>query len=92
MDEDTITLIDEESGEEVKLRLIDRFDKDERFFSVLLTLAENDDDAQLVILEELEEGEDILLQSLDESEEDEIYDYYDALCEAELDEEDDSEA
>ena len=91
MDEDIITLIDEESGEEVKLRLIDRFDKDERFFSVLLTLAENDDDAQLVILEELEEGEDLLIQSLDESEEDEIYDYYDALCEAELDEDEDSE-
>ena len=90
MDEDIVTLIDEETNEEVKLRLIDRFDKDDRSFSVLLTLEENDDDVQLVILEEIEDDEDILLQSLDEDQEDEIYDYYDALCEADLEEEEDS--
>ena len=43
-----------------------------------------------MILEEIEDGEDILLQSLDEDQEDEIYDYYDALCEADLEEEEDS--
>ncbi len=91
-DENIITMVDEETGEEVQLQLIDGFEKDDRNFAVFLTLAENDDDVELVILEEIDEGEDVLLQSLEEGEEDEIFDYYDALCEAELEDEDDSEA
>ena len=44
----------------------------------------------MVILEEIEtEGSDeLMLQSLDEAMEDEIYDYYDQLCDESLDNED----
>lgn len=83
-DENIITMVDEETGEEIELQLIDGFEKDDRNFAVFLTMAENDEDAELVILEEIDEGEEVLLQSLEEGEEDEIFDYYDALCEEDL--------
>lgn len=82
MNEDIITLSNED-GEEVQLRIIDQFDKEDRAFGVFLTLTENEDDAELVILEMKEEGEDLFLESLDESEEDDIYDFYDSLCDEE---------
>ncbi len=84
MDEDIITLLDEETNEEVKLRIIDNFDMEDRSFGVFITLEENEDEIELVILEMIEEGDEIMFQSLDESEEDKVYDYYDSL----LDEED----
>ncbi|MBR1796865.1 MAG: DUF1292 domain-containing protein [Clostridiales bacterium] len=83
MDEDIITLLDEDSGEEISLRIIDEFDMEDRSFGVFLTLTENEEDAEVIILEMIEEGEEMLLQSLDEAEEDSIYDYYDSLCDEE---------
>ena len=80
MDEDIITLVNEETGEEVKLRIIDNFDMEDRSFGVFLTLEENEDEAEVVILEMIEDGDDIMLESLDESEEDAVYDFYDSLC------------
>ena len=79
MDEDIITLLDEETNEEVQLRIIDNFDMDDRSFGVFITLEENDDEVELVILEMSEEGEEVMFQSLDESEEDKVYDFYDSL-------------
>jgi intein/homing endonuclease len=79
MDEDIITLLDEETNEEVQLRIIDNFDMDDRSFGVFITLEENDDEVELVILEMIEEGEEVMFQSLDESEEDKVYDFYDSL-------------
>ena len=84
MDEDIITLLDEETNEEVKLRIIDNFDMEDRSFGVFITLEENEEDIELVILEMIEDGEEIMFQSLDEGEEDKVYDLYDSL----LDEED----
>ncbi len=79
MDEDIITLLDEETNEEVQLRIIDNFDMDDRSFGVFITLEEDDDEVELVILEMIEEGEEVMFQSLDESEEDKVYDFYDSL-------------
>ncbi|MBO6192829.1 MAG: DUF1292 domain-containing protein [Clostridiales bacterium] len=79
MDEDIITLLDEETNEEVQLRIIDNFDMDDRSFGVFITLEDNDDEVELVILEMIEEGEEVMFQSLDESEEDKVYDFYDSL-------------
>lgn len=79
MDDDIITLLDEETNEEVQLRIIDNFDMDDRSFGVFITLEENDDEVELVILEMIEEGEEVMFQSLDESEEDKVYDFYDSL-------------
>ena len=88
MDEDIITMVNEETGEEIELRIIDNFDMEDRTFGVFLTITENEDEAEIVILEIIEDGEDTLLQSLDESEEDAVYDYYDSLCdEAEAEDE-----
>ncbi len=83
MDDDIITLLDEETNEEVKLQIIDNFDMEDRSFGVFLTLAENEDEAEIIILEMIEEGDDLMLQSLDENEEDKIFDYYDSLCDEE---------
>ena len=63
---------------------------EDRTFGVFLTITENEDEAEIVILEIIEDGEDTLLQSLDESEEDAVYDYYDSLCD-EAEAEDESE-
>ena len=90
MDEDIITMVNEETGEEIELRIIDNFDMEDRTFGVFLTISENEDEAEIVILEIIEDGEDTLLQSLDESEEDAVYDYYDSLCD-EAEAEDESE-
>ena len=91
MDEDIITLLDEETNEEVQLRIIDNFDMDDRSFGVFITLEENDDEVELVILEMIEEGEEVMFQSLDESEEDKVYDFYDSLLDEDELEEDSSE-
>ena len=90
MEDDIITMVNEETGEEIQLRIIDNFDMEDRSFGVFLTLVENEDDAELLILEMITEGDDILLESLDESEEDAVYDYYDSLCD-EAEAEDESE-
>ena len=91
MDEDIITLLDEETNEEVQLRIIDNFDMDDRSFGVFITLEENDDEVELVILEMIDEGEEVMFQSLDESEEDKVYDFYDSLLDEDELEEDSSE-
>ena len=87
MDEDIITLLDEETNEEVQLRIIDNFDMEDRSFGVFITLEENEDEIELVILEMIEDGEEVMFQSLDESEEDKVYDFYDSLLDADAEEE-----
>ena len=72
-----VTLIDEETGEEIDFIYADRFEINGSAYAVLLTDVENEEDTEMVIMEEIEEGDDILLQSLSEDKEDIIYDYYD---------------
>ena len=92
MDDNIVKLIDEETGEEIELALVDGFEYKDRSFSVLLTVDTPEDETEMMILEEIEdENGDIMLQSLDESEEDEIYDYYDELCEESIEDEDEPE-
>ena len=79
MDEDIITLLDEETNEEVQLRIIDNFDMDDRSFGVFITLEENDDEVELVILEMIEEGEEVMFKSVDASGEDKVYHFSDSL-------------
>ena len=88
--DDIVTLVDEETGEELEFALVDGFDYKDKSYAVLITLTEKEEDAEMVILEEIEtEGSDeLMLQSLDEAVEDEIYDYYDQLCDESLDNED----
>ena len=89
---DIVTLIDEETGEEMQFALVDGFDYKDRSFAVLITVEEKEDESEMLILEKVEEdGGDVMLASLSEEEEDEIYDYYDQLCDEEFDDEDNAE-
>lgn len=93
MDEnlDIIELIDEETGNKVEYAVVDGFEYKDRLFSVLLSVEENEDETMMAIFEELEENGEVILASLSEEEEDEIYDYYDQLCDEEFEDEDNSE-
>ncbi|MCR5529176.1 Protein of unknown function [Oscillospiraceae bacterium] len=94
MDEEMniVTLVDEETGEEMEFALVDGFDYKDKSYSVLVTATDNEEEAEMVIMEEVEgENGEILLASIDEEIEDEIYDYYDQLCDEYFDDEDESE-
>ena len=87
-----VTLVDEETGEEMEFALVDGFDYKEKSYSVLVTVTDNEDEAEMVIMEEVEgDNGEILLASIDEGLEDEIYDYYDQLGDEYFDDEDESE-
>ena len=87
-----VTLVDEETGEEMEFALVDGFDYKDKSYSVLVTATDNEEEAEMVIMEEVEgENGEILLASIDEEIEDEIYDYYDQLCDEYFDDEDESE-
>lgn len=93
MDNDNImTLIDEETGTEIKLELVDSFELNGKTYDVFLTIEEKEDDSELVFMEEVtqEDGE-VIMMSLDEDEEDEVYNAYLDIIESSLDEEDDEE-
>ena len=89
MDEERITLVDEQTGEQTELLKIDEFDFEDRSYSVFVTLNENEDEEMVLIMEKIIEGDEISYRSLDESEEDAVYDHYDTLFE---DYDDDEEA
>ena len=94
MDEEMniVTLVDEETGEEMEFALVDGFDYKDKSYSVLVAVTDNEEEAEMVIMEEIEgENGEILLASIDENIEDEIYDYYDQLCDEYFEDEDESE-
>lgn len=89
INEEIITLRDEETGEEFQFAYIDAFDFEEEKYCVLITL---DDDPEMVIFKEIEgENGEISIESLDEAEEDKVYDYYDSLCDEYFEDEDNAE-
>ena len=86
------SFVDEETGEEMEFALVDGFDYKDKSYSVLVTVTDNEEEAEMVIMEEIEgENGEILLASIDENIEDEIYDYYDQLCDEYFEDEDESE-
>ena len=93
MDEDNImTLVDEETGTEIKLELVDSFELNDKTYDVFLTVEENEDDSELVFMEETEdENGDVVMMSLEDEEEDKVYNAYLDLIETSLDEQDDEE-
>ena len=92
MNDNSVKLIDEETGEVMELALVDGFDYEDRSFCVLITTDTPEEETEMMIMEEIEdENGEYMLQSLDEAEEDAIYDYYDELCEESLEDEDESE-
>lgn len=84
-----IKFIDEETNEEFEMAVIDAFDyKDEKYAVLIAT--EEEDEAEYIIVREIENADGSMsIETLDESAADEIYDYYDELCEEYVDDEDD---
>ena len=84
-----ITLIDEETNEEFQMAVIDAFDYKDKKYAVLITI-DDEEEADMVIAEEIEnEDGSLSIETLDDAVADEIYDYYDELCEEYVDDEDD---
>jgi uncharacterized protein YrzB (UPF0473 family) len=89
--DDLITLVDEETGEEFEMAVVDGFEYKDRQFVVLVTV-DDEEEAEMVIAEKIDEADgSISIQTVGEDEEDEIYDYYDELCDEYFDDEDESE-
>ena len=87
-----IQLEDVETGEIIDFIYADKFDLNGKVYAVLLTDAENEEEIEMVIMEQLEdENGEISLQTIDEDKEDIIYDYYDELCDQLFDEDDEDE-
>ncbi len=86
-----IKLIDEETNEEFEMAVIDAFDYKDKKYAVLIT-TDDEEEADMIIVEEIEnEDGSLSIETLDESVADEIYDYYDELCDEYIDDEDESE-
>ncbi|MBR1905028.1 MAG: DUF1292 domain-containing protein [Clostridiales bacterium] len=77
----TITLTDEETGEDIDFIVNDTFSMNGKEYIVLLQPTEDPDaDYEYLIMETVTvDGED-MLQTLTDKEADIIYDYYDKLC------------
>ena len=78
----TITLTDEETGEDIEFIVNDTFNMNGKEYVVLLQPTDDPDaDYEYLIMESVTiDGED-MLQTLTDKEADVIYDYYDKLCE-----------
>lgn len=91
-DENIMTLVDEETGTEIQLELVDSFEHNGKTYDVFLTVEENEDDSELVFMEEVTQDDgEVIMMSLEEEEEDEVYAAYLDLIETSLDESGDEE-
>ncbi|MCQ2532451.1 MAG: DUF1292 domain-containing protein [Saccharofermentans sp.] len=91
-DENIMTLVDEETGTEIKLELVDSFEHNGKTYDVFLTIEEKEEDSELVFMEEVTQDDgEVIMMSLEDDEEDEVYNTYLDLIETSLDEQDDEE-
>lgn len=87
-----IKLVDEETGEEFEMAVVDGFEYKDKQYCVLITL-DNEEEADMIIAERIDNPDgSVSIQTIDEDEADEIYDYYDELCDEYFDEEDEDES
>jgi hypothetical protein len=77
----TITLTDEETGEEIEFIVNDTFNMNGKEYVVLLKPTDDPDaDYEYIIMETVECDGEPMLQTIVGNEADVIYDYYDKLC------------
>jgi hypothetical protein len=88
-EQETITMVDAETGEEYQFAVVDGFEFKDQAYCVLVTVDEEDPELVITKVIELDNGEEGLM-SLEEAESDEVYAEYDRLCE-EADVEDEDE-
>ena len=89
-DEQNIVEIMDEDGVATKCEVYDVIEFEEKSYALLLPLDEDDDDAELIVLEYIEEGDECYFQSIDDEKEfDRVCEYIQTLDldEDELDEE-----
>lgn len=79
--ENTISLTDEETGEEIEFIVDDTFEMNGKEYIVLLKPTDDPDaDYEYVIMENVVIDGEEMLQTVTGKEADVIYDYYDQLC------------
>ncbi len=88
-EQETITMVDAETGKEYEFAVVDGFDYKDQAYCVLVTVDEEDPELVITKVVKLDDGEEGLM-SLEEAESDEVYAEYDRLCE-EADVEDEDE-
>ncbi len=77
----TISLTDEETGEEIEFIVDDTFEMNGKEYIVLLKPTDDPDaDYEYIIMETVEIDGEEMLQTITGNEADVIYDYYDKLC------------
>ena len=85
-----IELKDEVTGEVTKAVVESTFLFNGNSYVVLI-INSNEEECEYVIMRFVEKGDDVLLENLVDKEEDEIYDYYEKLCDELYGEDEESE-
>ena len=85
LDENIITLTDEETGEECEFELLARATIDEKLYFALVP-ADDEDAEEYVILRVSEDGDDILMESIEDDDEfEKVEEYFNDLFFSEVD-------
>jgi len=86
-EENLVTLIDEETGEEQDFLLDDKFKLNGKVYVSLICIPDDvtdidelPEEVEIVIMEAVEDGDETVLKTLEEDEENIVYDYYDKIC------------
>lgn len=86
----TVTMVDEETGEEFEFYIVDDFDFEGEVFCVLVTIDEEEPEAVFVRVMTMEDGTEGFT-TLEEDEFERVAEEYERLCELESDEYDEEE-
>lgn len=89
-DATTVTMVDEDTGEEFEFYIVDDFDFEGEVYCVLVTIDEEEPEAVFVRVMTMEDGTEGFT-TLEEDEFDRIADEYERLCELEADEYDEDD-
>ena len=88
-EEQNIVTITDEDGNDTRCEVYDVIDFNDKTYALLLPLDEDDEDAELIVLEYIEEGDECYFQNIDNEEEfDKVCEYIQSL---DYDDEDDEE-
>lgn len=87
-EEDNIVEVVDENGVTTRCEVYDVFDFEDKYYALLMPLNDNDEDAELIVLEYIEEDGNFYFQSIQDDEEFErVCEYAQSLEEDDEDEE-----
>lgn len=91
-EEQNIVTITDENGEEAQCEVYDIIEFEDKSYALLLPLDEDDEDAELIVLEYIEEGDECRFQIIDDDEEfNKVCEYIQSLDYDDEEEDDDEE-